>query len=398
MNLLQNQSLRLPGYPLILLSACVCISAGCNKTEPIRAEPQKPRSVTVRPVVEQQLQASLTLPGELLPFESVAIFPKETGFLQWIGVDRGTRVRKGQVLARLTAPEVDARRAQGKAQFQNAQSQLVAAQAKLASDEATSNHLKEAAKTPGVVAGNDLVVAAKSVEADRANVEASEETVNASREALGSYTAMQQYLQVTAPFDGVITERNVHSGALVGPSANSSTAVPMLRLETDHRLRLVVPVPQAYLSGISKGQTAEFTVPAYANRKFSGTVARIANSVDQRSRTMPVELEVANRDGLLTPGSYAQVHWSIHQTGRSLVVPKTAVASDLEHSFVIRVSNNKTEWVNVQAGLTKGDLAEVFGDLQPGDLVVVRATDELRPETSVAVNLDPGQDAQQPDH
>jgi multidrug efflux pump subunit AcrA (membrane-fusion protein) len=99
---------------------------------------------------------------------------------------------------------------------------------------------------------------------------------------------------------------------------------------------------------------------------------------------MPVELDVENRSDLLTPGTYAQVQWPVHRTGMSLVVPKTAIASDLEHSFVIRVKNNKTEWVNVEAGLTKDDLVEVFGGLHSGDLVVVRASDELRPETDVA--------------
>jgi membrane fusion protein, multidrug efflux system len=378
-------------YTLVLMAGYAGVFAGCNKSEPVHADAEKPRQVTVRPVVEQQLQASLTLPAELAPFEEVAIYPKETGFLQWIGVDRGSRVHKGQLLARLTAPEVDARRAQSQAQLQNAQSQLGAAWAKLASDEATNNHLQEAAKTPGVVAGNDLVVAEKTVEADRANLKASEENVDAARQALGSYTAMQQYLQVTAPFDGVITERNVHQGALVGPSTDSATAVPMLRLQSIDHLRLVVPVPQAYVTGISKGQNVEFSVPAFPNHKFTGSIARISDTVAQQTRTMPVELDVQNRDHLLTPGTYAQVQWPVHRSGMSLVVPKTAIASDLEHSFVIRVRNNKTEWINVQAGLTKDDLVEVFGDLRSGDLVVVRATDELRPETPVTATHDSGQ-------
>jgi membrane fusion protein, multidrug efflux system len=375
-------------YSLIVLPACVGIFIGCNKNELAQANQQKPRVVTVRPVVEQQLQASLTLPAELMPYEAVAIYPKETGFVEWIGVDRGSRVHKGQVLVRLKAPEVDARQAQSQAQVQNAESQLDAARAKLASDEATSNHLKDAAKTPGVVAGNDLIVAEKTVEADRANVRAGEGTVKASQQALGAYSALQQYLQVTAPFDGMITERNVHPGALVGPSADTATSVPMLRLETDKRLRLVVPVPQAYLASISSGQKVQFTVPAYPNRNFEGKIARISNSVDEKTRTMPVELDVVNRDGLLTPGTYAQVQWPIHRMGASLVVPRTAIASDLEHTFVIRVRDNKTEWVQVQAGLTKDDLSEVLGDLKPGDLVVVRATDELRPETAVTAVRD----------
>jgi RND family efflux transporter MFP subunit len=148
-------------------------------------------------------------------------------------------------------------------------------------------------------------------------------------------------------------------------------------------MRLTVPVPQAYLSGIQRGQIVEFKVPAYPDRKFTGTIARVSNSVDRQTRTMPVELDVWNRDGLLTPGTYAQVEWPIHRVGTSLVVPKTAVATDLEHSFVIRVSDGKTQWVNVQVGLPKDDLVEIFGALKAGDLVVARATDELRPDTAV---------------
>src|ERR1019366_2242599 len=195
----------------------------------------------------------------------------------------------------LTAPEVDARRAQGQAQLQAADSQLTAAQARLASDEATSNHLEDAAKTPGVVAGNDLIVAEKTVEADRANAKAAEENVNAARQALNSFTTLLEYLQVTAPFDGVITERNVHPGALVGPATDSATSIPMLRLEPNDHMRLTVPVPQAYLSGIQGGQKVEFKVPAYPDRKFTGTIARVSDSVDRQTRTMPVELDVWNR-------------------------------------------------------------------------------------------------------
>ncbi len=307
-------------------------------------------------------------------------------------MDRGSRVKKGQILARLTAPELDARCSQSQAQVQGAQSQGAAAQARLASDEATSNHLQDAAKIPGVVSGNDLVVAQKTVDADRANVKAAEDAAGAARQGLGSTTAIQQYLLIKAPFSGVITERNVHPGALVGPATDSASAVPLLRLAMVDRLRLVVPVPQAYLSSFSKGQSVEFTVPAYPDRKLSGVIARVAQTLDPQTRTMPVELDVQNREGLLTPGTYAQVQWPVHRAGLSLVVPRTAIASDLEHSFVLRVSNNKTEWVPVQAGLAKEDQVEVFAaSLRAGDLVVARASDELRPDTPVKPVLTAGQ-------
>lgn len=385
--LVSDIALRTSGKIALYGLACASVFflSGCSKREQAQATPQPAvRQVTVRPVtVEQDLQTTLVQPAELIPFETVPIYPKETGFVQSISVDRGSKVHKGQLLARLVAPEIDARRAQAQAQVESAQAQLSAAQAKLASDQATSNHLHEAAKTPGVVAGNDLVVSEQLVQADNANVLSARHTVDAAREALASVTTLQQYLQITAPFDGVITERNVHPGALVGPATNSASSLPMLRLETVDHLRLVVPVPQAYVGKIPMGQKVDFTVPAYPGRKFSGVIARVSDSVDQKTRTMPVEMDVWNKEGVLTPGTYVQVQWPVVRQGSTYLVPRTSIATDLDHSFIIVVRDGRTKWVNIQTGIAKGDLVEVFGEIHPGDVALVRGTDEIRSDTPV---------------
>lgn len=373
-----------------LATAAVLLLSGCSQKERAQTtQPQGIRQVVVRPIaIEHNLQTTLSQPAELVPFETVSIYPKETGFVQSIPVDRGSKVHKGQLLARLVAPEIDAHRAQAQAQLEGAQAQLSAAQAKLASDEATGNHLHEAAKTPGVVAGNDLLVAEQLVQADNANVLAAKHTVEAAHQALTSVATLQQYLQLTAPFDGIITERNVHPGALVGPSTNSATATPMLRLETIDHLRLVVPVPEAYVGKIPIGQKVDFTVPAFPGRKFNGVVARVSASVDQKTRTMPVEMDVWNKEGILTPGTYVQVQWPVVREGTTFMVPRTAIATDLDHSFVIVVRDGLTKWINVQTGIAKDDNIEVFGDLHPGDAALVRGTDEIRPDTQVKPVLD----------
>ncbi len=376
-----------------LASAIVLLFSGCSTKEQAQAtQPPSVRQVVVRPItVEHNLQTTLSQPAELVPFETVPIYPKETGFVQSIPVDRGSKVHKGQLLARLVAPEIDARKAQAQAQLEGAQAQLSAVQAKLSSDEATGNHLHEAAKTPGVVAGNDLVVAVQLVQADNANVLAAKHTVEAAHEALSSVATLQQYLQVTAPFDGIITERNVHPGALVGPSTNSATATPMLRLETVDHLRLVVPVPEAYVAKIPIGQKVDFTVPAFPGRKFNGAIARVSASVDQKTRTMPVEMDVWNKEGILTPGTYVQVQWPVIREGTTFVVPRTSIATDLDHSFIIVVRDGRTKWINIQTGIAKEDNVEVFGDLHPGDQVLVRGTDEIRPDTQVKPVLEKAQ-------
>jgi len=187
-----------------------------------------------------------------------------------------------------------------------------------------------------------------------------------------------------------VTERNVHPGALVGPTGAPGVAVPMLRIETLSRLRVVVPVPETYAAGVPEGSKVEFTVPAYPGRTFSGTIARIAHSVDEKTRTMPVELETANSKGELSPGTFSDVLWPVRRPYPTLFVPASSVANTLERVFVVRVRDGKSEWVDVKTGATVDKTIEVFGDLHEGDRVALRGTDELRPGTAVSVEQNAG--------
>jgi RND family efflux transporter MFP subunit len=363
---------------LLFLAAC----GGKTEAPPPATAASGPPMIAVVKVVEQPVNVTLSMPGELDPYETVAIYPKVTGFLKTIAVDRGSRVRTGDVLATLEAPELAAQRAEGQSKVQAAAAQLASIRAKADADASTYDRLKAASATPGAVAGNDLTIAQKSADADRSQVTSAEQNVEAARQALQSIVDLQAYLTVTAPFDGVVTERNVHPGALVGP-AGGQAAQPMLRLMKNDRLRLVVPVPDAYLAGVSKGTPVTFTVAAYPGQKFSATIARVADAVDVRTRTMAVELDVANRDGRLASGTFCQVDWPVRRPGPSLFVPSASVASTTDRTFVIRVRNNRTEWVDVKTGLTSGPLIEVFGDLHAGDNVAARGTDEIRSGTDV---------------
>jgi RND family efflux transporter MFP subunit len=336
-------------------------------------------------VVQQATNVVLAMPGQLDPYETVAVYPKVTGFVKSIRVDRGSRVRTGEVMAELEAPELVAQRAEAQSKVQAAEAQLSVARTKADADTSTFDKLKAASATPGVVAGNDLVLAQKAVEGDQSQIAAAQQTAEAARQAVQAITQMEGYLRVTAPFDGVVTERNVHPGTLVGPNSGPAAATPMLRVVHNDRLRLVVPIPEAYTSGVVPGGTMSFTVPAYPGQTFSGTVARIAQAVDVKTRTMAVELDVMNRDGRLAPGTFCQVKWPVRRPAPSLFVPSGSVGSTTDRTFVIRVRNGRTEWVDVRTGLASGPLMEVFGDLQPGDQVAVRGTDEVKPGTEVRV-------------
>src|SRR5215475_8825575 len=406
-----------PILVLIMASATACSSGAQNQAANNAASPVPAQTPTVSmtEVVSLELNRQLRLPGELQPYQDVAIYAKVPGFVEAINVDRGSVVKRGQLLARLRAPELDAQRGEAEARSRAAQSQrveaaarvnsaraqLLEAEAKLAAEEATYQRLKSASATPGAVAGNDIEVAQRSVEASRARVQlwgenekaaqAQLKTLEENERALGEAARTSQnieaYLRVIAPFDGVITERNAHPGSLAGTGGQA--APPMLRLQQVSRLRLVVAVPEIEVAGVTSGTKVNFTVPALPGEQFTGVVRRVSHSLDAKTRTMPVELDVNNAAGKLAPGMFPEVSWPSRRPRPSLFVPSTAVATTTERTFVIRVREGKVEWVDVKRGVAMsqpgGDLVEVFGDLAPGDQIAARGADELRQGTRVAV-------------
>ncbi len=333
-------------------------------------------------VVLKPLEKTTVIPGELKAYQSVAIYAKVTGFVEAIHTDRGSFVEKGQVLAEMSAPELVARRVEAQSRIPAVIAQRIESQAMLAAAEGTHRRLAEAAKTPGAVAGNDVFLAQKAVDAERARIDSLDKTVAAHEAAVRAIEEIEKYLKVTAPFAGVITERQAHVGALAGPEGNPG--LPLFTLEEVSRLRLVAAVPESYRQSIARGQRVQFSVAAFPARIFSGVVARPAYAMDPETRTMPVELDFTNSATELTPGMYAEVRWPIQRSRETLFVPPTAIMATTERIFVIRVTNGKAEWVDVRRGMTEDNLAEVFGDLAEDDRIVLRATDEIRPGMQVA--------------
>jgi membrane fusion protein, multidrug efflux system len=342
------------------------------------------QQIATSPVESQKLDTTLSLPAQITPYEAVDVYPKVTGFIDAILVDRGSRVKAGEVIVRLLAPELVAQRTQSEAGLHGAEAQLAAAQAKFASDHGTYLHLAAAAQTPGVVAGNDLQVAEQTAAADNAQLEAASNDVQAARESLRSVAQLESYLEIRAPFDGVVTQRNLHLGALVGPASGQSGAQPIVQIESVGRLRVIVPVPEAYVAGVQDGRQVTFAVPAYPGRTFHAPVARISHDIDQKTRTMQVELDFRNAVAQIVPGIFTSVEWPIHRTYATLFVPSTAVATDLQRTFVIRVRQGAAEWVDIKTGVTVNGKTEVFGELQSGDVVLANATDSIRSGAAVS--------------
>jgi membrane fusion protein (multidrug efflux system) len=334
-----------------LLLALVVV--GCNRSATTNDSGQSVApvpQVDVVQVVSQALEATERLPAELAPWEQVAIYSKVPGFVEAIPVDRGSVVRRGQLLVRLSAPELGAQTAQ--------------ARATLSGDQATFERLRVASRTPGAVSSNELELAQALFKADQQKV--------------NSLETLDGYLIVAAPFDGIITERNVHPGALVGPPNEPlQSAVPMLRIEQVSHLRLTVPVPEADVGAIAEGTKIKFQVRAWPGRDFAGTISRVSHWVDTKTRTMAVEADVDQSQSALDPGMFVEVVWPLRRNSPSLFVPASAVLETAEATFVERVSQGKVERVPVHRGSTMGNLIEVFGSLNAGDSVVVRASEDL---------------------
>jgi membrane fusion protein, multidrug efflux system len=370
-----------------------------------QAEANTPPTVAVVKVEKKRLHREWNLPGQFLAYQDVPIHAKVEGFISSIIVDRGSIVKKGQKMISIFCPELIEKEKEGAAKVASAESsfrraqanedseksKLIEAQARLDADSLTFQRLLIAAKTPGAVAQNEVDLQQKAVESDKARVQsivqeveaahniviAEKHNLSAAKDVLKALNAMTDYLEITAPFDGVITERNVHVGSIVAVDAMRD-ALPLVRIQERDILRLVVAVPEDSVSGIKIGDRFEFTVPAFLGRTFSGVVARPAYALDNATRTMPVELNVYNTDRSLEPGMFATVHWEISRPYDTLFLPSPAVNTDLQGTFAIKVADGKAERVTVQRGLPMGNLIEISGPLKEGDLVAVKATDEIK--------------------
>jgi RND family efflux transporter MFP subunit len=305
-------------------------------------------------VVQHPLDAVVRLQGELTPLVGVDVYARVGGYVRDIAVDRGSTVRRGDVIAHLDAPELLQQRAE--------------AEAKLVASRQTVERLRGASRTAGAIAGHEVELADAALHADSARVAALRD--------------MESYLTVRAPFDGYITDRRAHPGALVGPSQGSGGFI--VHIEDHANLRLTVAVPEQMAGGIQRGKDVGFIVTAWPGRTFHGRVARVAGALDPRTRTMPVELDVAAGNAL-SPGMYADVAWPASRTTPSLFVPPTAIVQTTARTYVIRVRGGKADLVNVARGVSTPTLVEVFGALAPGDTVMRRGVDDIVAGDAVAL-------------
>ncbi|WP_186774365.1 efflux RND transporter periplasmic adaptor subunit [Chitinophaga pinensis] len=353
-------------YVFIITLSGVLFTA-CHQEKPKKktnaAKDSKGKRYELVSVVKEPLSSSIQLPAVLEAYQKVSIYPRVNGFVKTVNVDRGSAVRKGQVLITLEAPEIIE-------QYFAAQSKYLQAKAVFAASKDNFQRTLAVSETPGTISAHDVEVASARMEADSA-------IMNSELANFRALEATRSYLTVTAPFDGVITERNVHPGALVGPGTRVDGG-PMLMLEQEDRLRLVVQVPEVYSAQLSASRQVSFHVNALPGKSFTGNISRQAGSLSDRYRSEAVEVDVVNNQHQLKPGMYADISIPVTGSVQAMVVPASAVVTSTEKKYVVVVREGQTRWIDVQEGNRHSDSTEVFGSLLPGEKVILHANDEIK--------------------
>jgi membrane fusion protein, multidrug efflux system len=362
--------MKISRLSIFLVIFLAILSNGCSlkssKKEPART---KIDSVAVFSLRKGQINKQVTLPAELTALDRAEIFAKVSGYINEFRKDIGDHVKKGEVLAILDAPEVVSNYAQYYSDKQTAYS-------KYQTSLDVHNRLLRASKVPGTVAAEEMEKSKNQMLSDSSAFEAAKAKLNANAQ-------LRDYLTIRAPFSGIITQRNFDQGTLVG--ANNSK--PLLTIENIEKLRLRIPVPEAYSMAIPDTSVIHFTVDAQPGKTYTAELSRKSGSINLGNRTEIWEYIYQNPDNQLKSGMYATASIRFRRKELSFLVPESAVFTNLEKRFVIRLKGGKAGLVDVKNGISQDDKIEIFGNVSEGDTLLVSATDEIKPGTKLTAKM-----------
>ena len=393
------------GFLILLLVVGGVLAAGIlyelkqrtNQTKTLAAaiteDATRPPTVNVGRVHSAPAQSTVELPCQTSPLVETPVYARADGYVIKRDADIGDRVKKGQLLFELDTPELDqqivqarAALAQSKAALQQYQAALLAAQSNLKLADVTAKRWKNLTDK-GVFARQDLDEKTAALELAQANeraaaenVHAAESTVAASEANLARLEDMKKFDRLEAPFDGVVTFRNMQTdiGTLI-TAGNTSASREVMRIAQIDTLRVFVPIPQSYAPDIHENQPADLTVDELPGRVFHSKVAAITHSVDANSRTMQAELMVRNEREVLLPGMYAKAHFKLPHEINVLMLPADALLLPKEGPQVAVVGeNHRVHFQPVTIGRDYGAEVEIDSGLKEGDMVILNPTDAVR--------------------
>jgi membrane fusion protein (multidrug efflux system) len=344
--------------------ALICFLASCSQTsKPLdMAGEKKGGQYKLGKAVRKNISAGIQLPGELRPFQEVKIFSKVNGFIKEVLVDRGTQVRKGEILMTLEAPELEQ-------QLQAAKAKYIQTQELFRSSKDKYNRLLATSKTQGAVSPSELESALSKMNGDDA-------LANAEKANTSAIETLAGYLTITAPIDGIISERNVHPGALVGP--NTKTEMPLLMLEQEQKLRLIVYIPEAVSGKVDYRAKVTFKINALPGKIFEGKISRSAGALNSQMRAEAVEIDVDAGNHVIKPGMYAEVTIPLSSGAESFNVPSASIITTTERKYIISLEAGKTKFINVQEGIQANDSTEVVGNIPENQIILLNGNNEIK--------------------
>ncbi len=350
----------------ILVSASLLgfLFSSCSQQDGQKKELQYRTSISetypTAPIAVLNPQYQISVPAELKPYEQVAIYAKVTGFVKQIRVERGDRVKKGQLLAVLEAPEMQQQYLSDRSTEQKVYSDYL--YAKQAYD-----RLVVASETTGAVA---------EIELDRAKsaMESAKSAYDASKAGTGHTSQLQEYLYITAPFNGIITQRNVSVGALAG----KANYLPLFRVAQDDKLRLTLSLPEKHASSVYPEMPATFTISSQPGKIFDAKLSRTSGILDPHDRSLALEFDVSNSSGQLQGGDYAQVKLKLKRENPSNWVKSQSVLKTQSGKYVLTFNNNQVKRIAVNEGNRLDSLTEVFGNLSPNDKIIIKPSEEIK--------------------
>lgn len=366
MNVPRQRIIMVAGVALAAAFLVSALKARAPKARDADPGASSARAVSVAVARKTPLRATLTLSGEFKPFQEVDLHAKVAGYIRTISVDVGDRARAGEVLAVLEIPELVA-------QLQEAEASVERTRSAHENAHVAYARLKQVSETrPGLIAEQELEDAyARDKQAEAQVAQASAGQRQAS--------ALSDYSRITAPFAGVITKRYADTGALIQAGTSSNTqAMPVVRLAEDDKLRLVLPVPESAVPRIHVGTVVEVRVPAL-DRTLEGRVARLSDDLDRQTRTMETEIDVANPDGALVAGMYAETELELLKKEASLTVPIQAVSRNGKEATVLLVGpDNRITERTVKIGMEGARRLEIVAGLSEGDRLVIGSRSQYR--------------------
>jgi RND family efflux transporter MFP subunit len=343
-------------------------------------------NVRVEQVTQRHGNLHVSLPGTTLAFEAANIYARASGYVLKRYVDIGDHVKAGQLLAEITAPEVEDQVAQYQNSLQQAQATVRQNDAQRASTQVTSKRIS--------ILANEGWATKELGDTDWYNYQAQHHATTAAhynaaamQQQLEYYNQQKIYQQVVAPFDGVITQRNIDVGTLITADATSGTS--MFSLVHSDVIRVWVYVPQDDAFGVSPGVEAIIRVPAMPNLTFQGTVTRIANALQPGTRTLLTEVDIPNPDGALQPGVYCTVELKIPRKSPALIVPGSAIIFNQDGKQVAVVENGIAHLHKIAITTDYGTEVEVSEGVKDGDQVVLQPPVNLADGDKVRIIPEP---------